>query len=133
MRPSPATMQPLIVIIEDTPESREVMALILQASGFDVAAAIDGIDGLAMIREGRKPDLVLCDIQMPRLDGYGVIAAMRSDPMLSVLPVVAVTAYSTDVDRARALQAGFNGFISKPIAPQLFAKQVSAYLPDSIA
>jgi CheY-like chemotaxis protein len=123
-------MQPLIVIVEDTPESREVMALILQASGLDVTTAVDGIDGLRVIRTGRKPDLVLCDIQMPRLDGYGVIAAMRSDPTLAELPVVAVTAYSTDADRARALQAGFNGFIGKPISPQLFAQQVIAYLPE---
>jgi len=120
---------PFVVIIEDTPESREVMALILQASGLEVAAAIDGIDGLNVIRGGRVPDLVLCDIQMPRLDGYGVIAAVRREPALSNLPVVAVTAYATDDDRARALQAGFTGFIGKPIAPHLFANQVAAYLP----
>jgi CheY-like chemotaxis protein len=124
-------MTALIIIIEDTPEPREVMTLILAASGFEVIAAADGIDGLIAIRGPRTPDLVLCDIQMPRLDGYGVIAAVRDDPTLANLPVVAVTAYSSDADQARALQAGFTGFMSKPIAPLLFAKQVAAFLPES--
>jgi two-component system, cell cycle response regulator DivK len=121
-------MSNLIVIIEDTPEPREVMSLLLENSGFDVVAAGDGIDGLTVIRNGRRPALVLCDIQMPRLDGYGVIAAIRNDPQLFDLSVVAVTAYASDQDRQRAMQAGFDGFMTKPIAVSQFAAQVTQYL-----
>jgi two-component system cell cycle response regulator len=88
----------------------------------------DGSGALDLIRRER-PDLVVCDIQIPVLDGLGVARAVKADPDLSSIPLVAVTALAMVGDRDRMLAAGFDGYISKPITPETFVSQVEAYLP----
>ena len=86
----------------------------LEASGYDVVEASMARTPCTKQRESR-PNLVLVDIQMPRLDGYGVLAALRADPQLSDIPVVALTAFAMQGDSERAMAAGFDAYITKPV------------------
>lgn len=116
-----------ILVIEDDPASLQLMVYLLRAFGHVPLCARNGEEGLASsLRE--RPDLILCDIQLPKMDGYGVARAVKSHPDLWAIPLVAVTAYAMVGDRDRTLAAGFDGHIAKPIVPEAFAGQVEAYL-----
>jgi CheY-like chemotaxis protein len=118
-----------ILVIEDNEESLELASYLLTAAGYSVLCARDGVEGVASaLRE--RPNLVLCDLQMPRLDGYGVLEQLREHPHTRSIPVVAVTAQSMTGDRDRAIAAGFDGWQSKPIDPQAFVALIEAFLPE---
>jgi len=116
-----------ILVIEDNAENLELMTYLLKAFGHTVLSARDGEEGLALARS-EPPDLIVSDVQMPKMDGYQVIREVRRDPRLAQLPVVAVTAYAMRGDRDKVLAAGFDGYISKPIVPEEFASQIEGYL-----
>lgn len=82
--------------------------------GYEVAQASNGVEALEQI-ERMRPDLVLLDIQMPLLDGFGVIARIRSDPRSAALPVVAISAYAMRDDSRRICSAGFDAYVAKPL------------------
>ena len=102
-----------IVIIEDHDDNREMIGVML-AGWYDVAAYPDGASGLQAIRES-KPDIVLLDVGLPDMGGLEVVRAIRSDPALCGLVVVAVTGYAMAADREKHLAAGFDEHIAKPI------------------
>ena len=116
-----------ILIVEDNPANLYLLDYLLVASGHTTATANDGVEGLERIRSSR-PDLVLCDLQMPRLDGYEVLRQVRADPELAGVTVVAVTAYSMPGDRIRVTQAGFDGYLTKPFNPATVVAQIEGYL-----
>jgi two-component system cell cycle response regulator len=118
-----------ILIIEDTPANVELMRSLLGAHGHAPLVATDGAAGVEMARRER-PDLVLCDLRLPGLDGYGVAAALRGDPLLAGLPLVAMSALDEGGERERLLAAGFNGYIAKPIEPDSFVAELEAFLPQ---
>lgn len=122
-------MSARILVVEDHPPSLELACYLLEAAGYRTVPASDGEQGLALA-QAEVPDLVLCDIQMPRMDGYGLLTALRASPALCVIPVIAVTAFSMPGDRMRVLSAGFDGYLSKPIVPERFIEQVEAHLPE---
>lgn len=103
-----------ILVADDNPVSRELVREVLEAPGRSIVEAADGEEALDKIGKER-PDLVLLDIQMPVLDGFGVIRRLRLDPRTASLPVLALTAFAMKGDRARALAAGFDAYITKPI------------------
>lgn len=116
-----------VLVIEDNPINLELMTYLLRAWGHETSSAADGASGLeAATRE--LPDLIVCDVQMPVLDGYEVARRLKADPVLRAVPVLAVTALAMVGDRERALQAGFDGHIAKPIDPQAFMAALSAAL-----
>jgi CheY-like chemotaxis protein len=116
-----------ILVADDNDASRELIREVLEMSGYDVIEAADGRDAVTMVRES-PPDLVLVDIQMPRLDGYGVLRELRADPLLAGLPVVALTAYAMQGDRERALDAGFDDYITKPLEVAALRRQIKRFL-----
>lgn len=116
-----------IAIIEDDEPSQALMTYLLEVRGHRVECAPDGEAGLALVR-AERPDLLLCDLGLPGMDGIEVLAHLRADPGLSSLPVVVVTAAATVGDRARLLAAGFDGYLAKPIAPELFAQELEPFL-----
>ncbi len=116
-----------ILVIEDNPINLELMSYLLRAWGHEVLQATDGIAGLAAARHD-SPDLIICDIQMPGLDGYEVARQLQSDPALRDVPALAVTALAMVGDRERALQAGFDGHIAKPIEPEAFMAVLAGFL-----
>lgn len=120
-----------ILIIEDNPANMELAEYLLTARGYKPWKAYDGAQGLQMIG-AQRPDLVVCDLQMPVMDGYELLEKLRRDPATHGLVVVAVTALSMPGDRARVLAAGFDGYLSKPIEPESFVARLETYLPPEM-
>jgi len=103
-----------ILVADDKASSRELVRTVLEHCGYEVIEAADGAEALIEARATR-PDLILLDLQMPALDGFGVIEKLRSESGFVATPIVALTASAMHGDRERALAAGFSGYISKPI------------------
>ncbi len=116
-----------ILYVEDDPSSARLVQRILEAEGFDVRIATDGIAALEAARQLR-PDLILMDINISGLDGYEVTTRLRALEELRDVPIVAVTAATLKGDRERALIAGCDGYIPKPIDVDRFPQQVEAFL-----
>jgi two-component system cell cycle response regulator DivK len=118
-----------ILVIEDNPTNLELMTYLLNAFGHATLTAGDGRAGVeAALRE--LPDLILCDLALPLLDGFGVVRWLRAEPTLLGVPVVAVTASAMVGDRDKVIATGFDGYISKPITPETFVAEVERYLPE---
>ncbi|MCD4737716.1 MAG: hybrid sensor histidine kinase/response regulator [Anaerolineae bacterium] len=116
-----------ILYVEDTPASQRLVQRILMAEGIDVSVASDGIKAIELARK-EKPDLILMDINIGGMDGYEVTTRLRTIKGLEKAPIVAVTAATLDGDRERALVAGCDGYITKPIDVDTFPHQVREYL-----
>jgi len=116
-----------VLVADDNPVSRELIREILEYDQYDVIEAGDGGEALEKMR-AHQPDLALLDIQMPVMDGTAVVRAIRADPQLAHLPVAALTAYAMQGDRERAIAAGFNSYITKPIEITDFRAQVAKLL-----
>ena len=102
-----------LLVIEDEAPLRANIARLLTAEGYRVIAAADGDEGIRRVRENR-PDLVICDILMPLVDGYGVLATLRSQPETAAIPFIFLTASADKDDFARGLQSGANEYVTKP-------------------
>ncbi|MBI1926086.1 response regulator [Candidatus Poribacteria bacterium] len=116
-----------ILVIEDNYDNLELMTYLLNAFGHTLFSAHDGEEGLAVAcRE--TLDLIICDVQLPGIDGYEVARQLKTHPVLHSIPLVAVTAFAMVGDRDKVLAAGFDEYISKPIAPETFVGQVDGFL-----
>ena len=120
-----------ILLIEDNPDNLDLMSYLLAAYGHSVSTAEDGESGIAAAKRS-PPDLIACDIHLPGVDGYDVARALKDDPSLAAVPVIAVTALAMVGDRERILAAGFDGYITKPIDPQRVVGELDAYLPANL-
>jgi CheY-like chemotaxis protein/HPt (histidine-containing phosphotransfer) domain-containing protein len=110
-----------VLLVEDSPEIRDLFICYLTAAGADVATASDGEQGLEKAQRGSF-DVVLMDIQMPRMDGYQAVATLREKHYPS--PVIALTAHAMNDQRQRCANAGFDDFLTKPIEPSLLVETV---------
>jgi CheY-like chemotaxis protein len=119
--PQPA---PRILHIEDNPESRALVRSVLEPRGFDVLEASDGMAGIDLAIASH-PDLILCDIQLPGLDGYETATRLRSYKGLDQCPIVVLTSHG---DRGLSLSIGCDGYIEKPIDVEKFPGQLRAFL-----
>lgn len=124
-------MSARILIVEDNQANMELAEYLLVSAGYAPLKAYDGGQGLLMARE-HLPDLIACDLQMPVLNGYEVLEQLRNDPTTRHLVVVAVTALSMPGDKAKVMAAGFDGYLSKPIDPEIFVTQLEVYLPAQL-
>lgn len=120
-----------ILIIEDNQFNHELIDYLLTEAGYATSSAWDGKDGLDTMRN-TSIDLILCDLQMPVMNGYEVIRAVKSDTELKSIPIVAVTASSMSGDSEKVIASGFDGYISKPIEPRTFVQQIEAFLPQAL-
>ena len=116
-----------ILVIEDDPASLELLKYLLERAGYEVHVAADGAAGLQAALQ-HNPDLVLCDLQMPELTGFEVLARLRADSRWRPAPMVAVTAYSMPGDCEAALAAGFSDYMTKPIDPDTFLDEIARFL-----
>ena len=120
-----------VLIIEDNKANLELAEYLLKASGYITLTATDGEEGVRTARK-EHPDLIICDLQMPVMDGYEVVRELKKDPQLRSTPVIAVTALSMPGDRKQVMSAGFDGYLSKPIEPETFAGTVGGFLPPGL-
>lgn len=116
-----------ILLIEDNPTNLELMTYLLKAFGHATCSAADGEAGVQLALE-TSPDLILCDIALPKLDGFGVVQRLKAEPAMAAVPVIAVTASAMVGERDKIIAAGFDGYISKPITPETFVSEVESYL-----
>lgn len=121
-----------ILVIEDNQQNMYLTTFMLERSGYEVIQAWDGQQGIAAAIRS-VPDLILLDIQLPEMDGYAVAKALKKDPNLAGVPIVAVTSYAMAGDRERILASGCNGYIEKPINPETFLAQIAQFLPPQEA
>jgi two-component system, cell cycle response regulator DivK len=117
----------LILVIEDQEQNQYLMKYLLEANGFQVVLASDGREGL-LAAAASKPNLILLDIQLPGISGYGVARELQSDSTLSAIPIVAVTSYAMHGDREQVMASGCSGYIEKPINPDTFVSEILTYL-----
>jgi two-component system cell cycle response regulator len=118
-----------ILLIEDNAANLDLMRYLLESFGYEVLTAEDGPSGLAAV-EAHRPDLVVCDVQIPGFDGLELARRVKAGPCARI-PLLAVTALAMVGDRERILSAGFDGYLSKPIAPERFPTEIARYLNGS--
>lgn len=123
-------MKAVILMIEDNPQNRYLARFLLEQRGHQIVPAETGPEGLELAAAIR-PDLILLDIQLPGMDGHAVARALKSDPDLQPIPIVAVTSYAMVGDREKCLAAGAEGYLEKPINPETFVAEVERFLPPS--
>ena len=114
-----------VLVVEDNPKNLKLVRDVLTYSGYEVIEATSGEDGVRLAHE-MSPDLILMDLQLPGIDGAEALRQIRRSG--SDVPVVAVTAFAMDNDRTRAFDAGFNGYVEKPISVRALSQQVSDFL-----
>ncbi len=114
-----------VLVVEDNPDSAESLRLLLELFGHEVCVAATGPEGVRMAR-AQRPEVVLCDIGLPGLDGFGVAAALRRDPTTARAHLVAITGYGSDQTRARCREVGFDRYFTKPIDPDILVELVAA-------
>ena len=118
---------PTVLLVEDNDDNLRIYSTILTYAGYNVLEATDGEAGLATARSGR-PDLILMDVSIPKIDGWEVTRILKADPATSTIPVVALTAHALASDRERADEIGFDGYISKPAEPRAVLAEVERRL-----
>jgi len=119
-----------ILIVEDNQTNAQLLKDVLVIKGYEVFIVTNGDDALASM-EASKPDLVLMDVQLPGMDGYEVTRKMRENPQTKELPVIAVTAYALKGDKKKAMDAGCDGYMSKPINTRELPKMVENLIGKS--
>ncbi len=116
-----------VLVIEDNEKNLYLLTFLLEKSGLRVISARDGANGIELAKQ-TGPALVILDIQLPSMDGYAVAKALRDCEQCRTIPIVAVTSYAMPGDRERALEAGCNSYIEKPIDPDGFVNEVRRFL-----
>ena len=109
-------MTKLVLTVDDSRTMRDMLRLTLDEAGYRVVQAVDGLDGLAVL-EGEQPDIIVTDINMPRMDGFGFIEQVRRHDRHRATPILVLTTESDGVKKARARAAGATGWIVKPFDP----------------
>jgi CheY-like chemotaxis protein len=104
-----------VLVVDDDPGALDALVYFLQSSGFEAVGALGAEDALYRLRDGVHPCLVVTDVVMPWLDGWGLVAAMRAEPKLAAIPVVMVSGHPEHV--SRALQSGVRAYLPKPCDP----------------
>lgn len=116
-----------ILVADDKPAGRELVRTVLESCGYEVIEAGDGVEALASARL-HNPDLIILDIHMPSLDGFGVMRDLAKDPKLKFTPVMALTASAMAGDRDRAEAAGFSSYMTKPIRLDILRNEAARLL-----
>ncbi len=129
-KPKGAIMSKRILVVEDQEDNRQILRDLLTSADFEVIEAEDGETGLAAAAT-HCPDLILMDIQLPKIDGYEATRRLKADAALHAIPVIVVTSYALAGDDGKARAAGCDGYISKPYSPRQLLTMVREYLPEA--
>jgi two-component system, cell cycle response regulator DivK len=118
-----------ILIVDDNEDSRDLVTKVLKQSDYQIVQAVDGEEALAKV-VSEKPDLILMDRSLPKMDGLEVTKRLKSNAATNKIPIVALTAHAMRGDREKALAAGCEGYIPKPINVRTLAEQIRLYLEN---
>lgn len=121
-----------ILIADDKATGRELVRTILENDGYEVYEAADGLEAVERARS-IHPHLIILDLHMPGLDGFGVVSILRQDSEFASTPILALTASAMMGDRERALGAGFTGYVSKPIRLSVLRAEIERLLQEEHA
>ena len=120
-------MSNLILIVDDNPTNLKLASDVLECEGFTILKAVDAEDAQVFLAQS-TPDLILMDIALPGMDGLTLTRKLKSDPKFKHIPVIALTAFAMKGDDRRALSAGCDGYITKPIDTRELPRQVRALM-----
>ena len=122
-----APKRPVVMVVDDSITVRKVTSRYLSKHAIDVIVAKDGLDAVEQLRE-HIPDVMLVDIEMPRMDGYELTSNVRSDPNLKHIPIIMITSRAGSKHRDRAMQLGVNLYMTKPYQEEELLKNINAML-----
>ena len=117
-----------ILLVDDEKDLLELVKVRLEANGFDVMTARDGLEALEKAR-GEKPDLVILDVMLPKLNGYEVCTLLKQDPRYQNIPIVLFTAKTQEEDEKTGVGCGANAYVRKPFQPQELLEKIRSLLP----
>ena len=121
-------MNERILVIEDQEDNRRILRDLLTSAGYEVIEAVNGEEGVALA-ETQDLVLILMDIQLPDFDGYEATRRIKANPKLREIPIIAVTSYGLGGDDVKAVEAGCDGYVSKPYSPRELLAKIRGYLP----
>ena len=118
-----------VLYVEDNEYNRKIVRQLLSRTGYRLREAVDGEAALAMVREER-PDLILMDVQLPKMSGLDVTRALRADPATADVPIIVVTSFALSGDDQRAMAAGASAYIAKPYSPRELLALIQTFLAE---
>ena len=124
---SPTRTHPLVLVVEDYQDAREMYAAYLQFSGYDVAEAANGVEAIEKTRD-LLPDIVLMDLALPRMDGWEATRLLKGDPRTKDIPIVALTGHALAGHAEGAREAGCDAFVTKPCLPDALVAEIRRLL-----
>jgi CheY-like chemotaxis protein len=119
-----------VLVVEDNEMNMQLVEFLLEQGGYGIVKAASGEEAMAVARGGEPVDLILMDIHLPGVDGLSVVQELKGDARTSAIPILALTAHAMRGDKDRFLQAGCDGYISKPIDVRTFLSSVSSFIPS---
>jgi two-component system cell cycle response regulator DivK len=122
--------QPTVLYVEDNEYNRKIVRQLLSRTSYRLMEAADGEAGLAMIRQER-PDLVLMDVQLPKMSGLEVTRALRTDAATADIPIIMVTSFALSGDDQKAMAVGASAYLAKPYSPRELLALVRKFVPES--
>lgn len=122
-----ADQKKTVLLVEDNEDNLVVYRTILEHVGYHVLEARDGEEGIKSATENH-PDLILMDISIPKIDGWEATRRLKADDSTREIPIVALTAHALEEDRERAINAGCNGYLAKPVEPRRVVEEVQRFI-----
>ncbi|HEY7649115.1 MAG TPA: response regulator [Methylomirabilota bacterium] len=122
--------QPTVLYVEDNEFNRKIVRQLLSRTTYRLVEAVDGEAALAMIRQD-TPDLVLMDVQLPKMSGFDVTRALRAEAATAAIPIIMVTSFALSGDDQRAMAAGASAYLAKPYSPRELLALVRQFLPEN--
>jgi CheY-like chemotaxis protein len=119
-----------ILVVDDNPVNAKLAGFLLEAAGYGVLVAENADEAMIRIAQ-QRPDLILMDLQLPGTDGLTLTRQLKADPRFALIPIVALTASAMKGDEEKALQAGCDGYLAKPLDTRAFARQIGDILRDT--
>jgi two-component system, cell cycle response regulator DivK len=121
-----------VLLVEDNEDNLVVYRTILEHVGFQVIEARDGEEGVARARSD-NPDIILMDISIPKMDGWEATDRLKADEKTSGIPIIALTAHALEEDRLKAMRAGCDGYLAKPVEPRRVVQEVEKFIGPATA
>ncbi len=116
-----------VLMVEDDMDSRHIIRDLLESVGYEMIEAVTGPDGVRTAKE-YGPDLILMDVQLPGFDGFEATRQIKENPALQHIPIIAVTSYAMSTDATRAMEAGCDGYVSKPFNLTVLLDTINTFL-----